>query len=314
MKRSKKLSVRKILILSLLLIISISLAFGFHDILKDAKNPVANEIVEEDLPTALNQLLSNELNDFPETKKLDVQIERFMREWRIKGASLAIMKDEKLIYTKGYGWADEEMNIKVEPKNIFRIASVSKLITAVGIMKLVEYDSITLNSTIFGKGGILDLPQFQNIIDKRVKSITVEDLLRHRGGFTLRGGDPLFSTTIIRGRMKLDSVPTTDDIIAYSISQKLGFAPGNGTRYSNLGYVILSRVIEQVSGKNYEDFIKEAVFKPAGIYDMHQAHNLYKQKFPNEVRYYVNGCWSLGGITFRAFASCCIYRRQAGCS
>ncbi len=286
MKRSKKLSVRKILILSLLLIISISLAFGFHDILKDAKNPVANEIVEEDLPTALNQLLSNELNDFPETKKLDVQIERFMREWRIKGASLAIMKDEKLIYTKGYGWADEEMNIKVEPKNIFRIASVSKLITAVGIMKLVEYDSITLNSTIFGKGGILDLPQFQNIIDKRVKSITVEDLLRHRGGFTLRGGDPLFSTTIIRGRMKLDSVPTTDDIIAYSISQKLGFAPGNGTRYSNLGYVILSRVIEQVSGKNYEDFIKEAVFKPAGIYDMHQAHNLYNQKFPNEVRYY----------------------------
>ncbi|NTU94705.1 MAG: beta-lactamase family protein [Bacteroidales bacterium] len=284
MKRSKKLSSGKILVLSLFLIISVSLAFGFRDVLKGAAaNPIAKD---EDLPMALNLLLSNELSDFPETKKLDGQIERFMREWRIKGASLAIMKDEKLIYTKGYGWADEGMNVRVEPRHIFRIASVSKLITAVGIMKLIEDDSISLKSKVFGEGGILDLPQFQNISDKRIKSITIEDLLRHRGGFTLGAGDPMFITTTISKRMSLDSVPSPDDVIEYAISRRLGFAPGNGTRYSNLGYVILSRVIEQVSGKPYEDYIKERILNPAGIYDMHLAHNLYSQKFPNEVRYY----------------------------
>ena len=283
MKRGKKLTGGKFLVLSLFLIIFISVGFGFRDIISGKSGSISPE---EELPTALNQLLSNELNNFPQTEKLDRQIVAFMREWRIKGASIAIMKDEKLIYTKGYGWADEGMQVKTEPSHIFRIASVSKLITAVGIMKLIEEDSISLNSKVFGEGAILDLPQFKNISDKRIKSITIEDLLRHRGGFTLRGGDPLFNTAMIGKRMDLDNVPLTDDIIAYSIARKLGFTPGHGTRYSNLGYVILSRVIEEASGMEYEEFIKERILKPTGIYDMHIARNLYNDKFSNEVRYY----------------------------
>ncbi len=99
--------------------------------------------VEEDIPqdtltVAIHDLFNNEYSDLIETKRLDQTIERFMNQWEIKGASLAIMKDGKLIYSKGYGYADEENDVKTDVNHIFRIASVSKLITAAGIMKLVE--------------------------------------------------------------------------------------------------------------------------------------------------------------------------------
>ncbi|MFA5849345.1 MAG: serine hydrolase domain-containing protein [Bacteroidales bacterium] len=287
MKRRKRAGHLKIFTTSLIIIAFITLVIATRVIFANAgTNGDNGEIIENEFPMAINHLLSNDLSNLPEAKKLDAQIEKFMREWRIKGASIAIMKDEKLIYTKGYGWADEEDSVRTDVRHIFRIASLSKLITATAIMTMVEENLINLSSKPFAKGGILDLPQFKNIKDNRVRDITIEDLLRHQGGFTLRGGDPLFNTPLVRSRMHLDSVPGTDDVIAYSISHNLGFTPGKGTRYSNLGYLILSRIIEVVSGKDYEEYVKERVLLPAGIYDMHLAKNFYEDKFPNEVRYY----------------------------
>ncbi|MEN6618643.1 MAG: serine hydrolase domain-containing protein [Rikenellaceae bacterium] len=284
MKKRKRSEPIKIFTTSLIIIIFITLIIGYRVIF--AKTDNREVAIEEEFPKALNHLLTNDLSDLPEAKKLDVQIEKFMRQWRIKGASIAIMKDEKLIYTKGYGWADEEDSVKMDVLHIFRIASLSKLLTATAIMTMVEDSLIELSSKPFATGGVLDLPQFNNIKDKRVKSISIEDLLRHRGGFTLRGGDPLFSTPLIKNKMHLDSVPGTDDIITYAISQNLGFTPGSGTKYSNLGYLILSRIIEIVSGTSYEKYVKERILYPSGILDMHIAKNFYSDKYPNEVRYY----------------------------
>ena len=154
--------------------------------------------VEEDIPqdtltVAIHDLFNNEYSDLIETKRLDQTIERFMNQWEIKGASLAIMKDGKLIYSKGYGYADEENDVKTDVNHIFRIASVSKLITAAGIMKLVENGKLSLEDKVFGEDGILnDTTLYAPIKDKRTKSITVENLLRHQGGFTNRMGDPMF--------------------------------------------------------------------------------------------------------------------------
>jgi CubicO group peptidase (beta-lactamase class C family) len=235
---------------------------------------------------ALNHLLSNEKSELPETKKLDGYIKQFMRQWGIKGASIAIMQDDRLIYAKGYGWADEEDSVKTEVRHIFRIASVSKLITAVTVMKLVEKGILKLDQKPFAKGGLMDIPEFSEIKDRRVRDITIEELLRHRGGFSRRGGDPMFIPNIIRNRMKLDSAPKTDDIIRYILSRDLSYQPGNGTKYSNFGYVLLSRIIEQATGIPYESYVKNAILAPIGIYDMHIARNFHEQKFPNEVRYY----------------------------
>lgn len=241
---------------------------------------------EDDFPVALNHILSNELSNLKETQKMDSQIETFMRKWEINGASLAIMKDEKLIYAKGYGWADKERQEKTEVRHIFRIASVSKLITATAIMKLCEEGKISLNSKVFGENSILDDAKFRNFKDVRFKEITIEQLLRHKGGFSVRAGDPMFSLGQIAREQGFNRAMNTDEIISYVLSKRLGYKPGSGTRYSNVGYLILSKVIEKVSKMDYEDYVKEKILIPAGVYDMHIAGNSYEEKFPNEVKYY----------------------------
>lgn len=284
MKKRKRANLFRIFSVSLVIIAIIALLIFLG---KDFPGSIAADSpAEEDFPMAINKMLTNELSNLPQTRNLDLQIEKFMRDWEIKGASIAIMKNEKLIYSKGYGWADEEAGIRTDVCHIFRIASLSKLITATTIMKMVEDSLLELSSRPFDTGGILDLPQFRNIKDKRVRNITIEDLLRHRGGFTLRGGDPLFNTLLIKSRMHLNTVPTNDDVIAYALSQNLGFTPGSGTRYSNLGYMILSEVIEELGKTDYEDYVQKNILNPAGIYDMHLAKNLYSERYPNEVRYY----------------------------
>ena len=246
-----------------------------------------DSIPQDTLAVAVHDLFTNEYSDLVETKRLDQTIERFMNQWEIKGASLAIMKDGKLIYSKGYGYADEENEVKTDVNHIFRIASVSKLITAAGIMKLVENGILSLDDKVFGEEGILsDTTLYAPIKDKWVNNITVENLLRHQGGFTNRAGDPMFCPIDIAKKMNVPAPADLNTIIKFVLSRRLGFTPGTSTCYSNVGYGILSRVIEKVSGKNYEEFNQDSILIPAGCYDMHLAHNLDKDRYFNEVRYY----------------------------
>ena len=82
------------------------------------------------VPVRLNDTLSNGMSDIPELTGMDSSIEKFLKRWEIRGASLAIMRNDSLVYAKGYGWADVEDSVRMEPGNILRMASVSKLITA----------------------------------------------------------------------------------------------------------------------------------------------------------------------------------------
>lgn len=244
------------------------------------------EVEETEEYISINHLISNDMSDAESTKKLDNYVEKFLKRWEIKGGSLAIMKGGKLVYAKGYGWADEEDTLKTGPGNIFRVASLSKLITATAIMKMVEDSLLSLDDKVFGEEGILNEEQFSKYRDKRVPRITVEHLLRHKGGFATYRGDPLFCTREIMIWEKLDTVPDMDRVIEYTLSQRLGFTPGTSTKYSNAGYLILSKVIEKLSGMSYEEYCQEKILHPAGCYDMHLARNLYEDKYPNEVRYY----------------------------
>jgi len=163
---------------------------------------------------------------------------------------------------------------------------VSKLITAVAIMKLKQEGKLSLDDKIFGIGGHLNYPAFSKFRDKRMKDITIEHLLRHKGGFSNRGGDPMFSLSIISKRLNLNRAVTENELIEYILTQRLGFDPGKGTRYSNVGYFLLSKVIEATTGIDYESYVQDSILKPNGIYDMYLAHNLYEEKYLNEVKYY----------------------------
>lgn len=234
----------------------------------------------------LNKVLTNEVSEIEELEGLDKKIESYMRKWSIKGASLAITRNDSLLYAKGYGWADQENEIKMEPGHIMRMASVSKLITAVGIMVLQDKEMLNIKDTVFGPGGILNDSLFTSVIrDKNLHKITVEHLLRHQGGFYR---DPLFSSRDVMNQLQLDSPPTKEDFFGLVLRHRLRFMPGEWQRYSNFGYLLLSEIIEKVSGMPYDEFIRKEVLFPAGCYDMHIAGTYYEDKRENEVRYYTH--------------------------
>ena len=234
----------------------------------------------------LNDTLKNSMSEIPELAGLDKKVTKYMRDWQLKGASLAIMRNDSLVYAKGYGWADEEKGLNMEPSNILRMASVSKLITAVGIMVLQDRDSLSIKDTVFGPSGILNDSLFNAVIkDRNHHKITIEHLLRHQGGFYR---DPLFSSNDVRNQMQLDCPPVKEDFYKLVLSKRLSFSPGTWQRYSNFGYLLLSEIIEKVSGMPYEEFIRTKVLAPAGCYDMHIGGNYYEDKRHNEVRYYTH--------------------------
>ena len=146
---------------------------------------------------SINRLVFNKLIEEQNSAIVDTYMEKFRLQNGLKGVSIAIVKDEKLVFAKGYGFANEEAKIQITPNHLFRLASVSKLITAVAIMKLVENSKISLDSKVFGKYGILNDDKFLHIKDKRLENITVRHLLNHSGGWTKNYGDLAFLPKVV---------------------------------------------------------------------------------------------------------------------
>ncbi len=235
---------------------------------------------------SFNSLVFNKLIEDKNTVIIDAALERFRTQNGLKGVSVAIVKDEKLVFAKGYGFSNAKAQQPVSPTNLFRLASVSKLITAVAVMKLVESGKITLESKVFGKDGILNDEAFLHIKDKRLEKITVRNLLNHSGGWTQHYGDLAFlPKTVSKGVG--DPLPVgIDSYIKFVTTHKVHFEPGSNSVYSNLGYLILGKVVAQASGMDYESYVQEAVLKPAGIHDMRLGRSFKEDAFPNEVTYY----------------------------
>jgi len=238
------------------------------------------------VPVILNQTLENGMSDAPGLDALDASIDDFLKHWNIHGASLAIMRNDSLVYAKGYGQADNG-GVATGPGTIFRLASVSKLITAIGIMVLQERGQLSLSDKVFTPQGILgDEPYTGYISDRRYFDITVEHLLRHSSGITSRAGDPMFSTRTLMRRYGWTTPPDAATLSRHALSIRLEFDPGTSSTYSNYGYLLLSMIIEKVTGQPYEQWIRENVLIPAGCYDMHLGKNSYAEKYPNETRYF----------------------------
>lgn len=234
----------------------------------------------------LNDSICNAFSDFKETERMERYIRNWMARYNIRGAQLAIMDNERLIYAKGFGWADQQDSIYLEAGDILRIASASKLITAIGIMKLCEEGKLTTDSPVFGPEGILRDSIFLDYKDKRVPKITVHHLLNHTSGFSRRMGDAMFrSADLIRWTGRNRKL-TEDEVIAFQLGLRLRDNPGGSAQYSNVGYLVLSRVIEEASGMTYEDYIRKHVLEPAGCYDMQIARNFRHEKHRRETTYY----------------------------
>jgi len=240
------------------------------------------------IPVDLNKTITNEMSDSLNLEGLDKEFKKFMQNWNITGLSLSVMRNDSLVYSKGYGWADKEKEKEMTPGTILRLASVSKLLTATGIMKMQEMGLLSLDNKVFGENGILCNSVYTSIItDPLYYRITVEHLLRHQAGFTTKAGDPMFSTRSIMLNNKMDTPPDNRTLLKNQLRRKLPYVPGTSQAYSNFGYMILSLIIEELSGDSYEDWMQKNILKPIHCKDMHIAYNYYEEKYPNETRYYL---------------------------
>ncbi len=205
---------------------------------------------------------------------VDKAVEGFMNTYSIPGVSLAITKDGKLVYVKSYGKMSASDNTPVTNNSLFRIASVSKPITGVGIMKLLEANKLTLDSKVFGPGSLLgaDFPT----APQAVNDITVRNLLHHTVGvWGNDGNDPMFKQPTY----------THQQLIKWTLENYPATSGRGNYRYSNFGYCLLGRVIEKLSGKSYEQFIKEQVLSPAGITKMTMGGSTLAERKTDEVIY-----------------------------
>ncbi len=253
-----------------------------------SSNPGAeeNNFVLTDKLVPNNVRLTNSCSSGNEFTGVEKTVNAFMRKWSIAGGSIAIAKDGKLIFARGFGYADTLSKIETQPYSQFRIASISKLVTAVGIMKLQEEGKLALSDSVFGSNGILNDKYFGEPKDKRVFRINVAELLSHEAGWTQRYGDQMFMPLVVAEKMGVKPPVDTKTIVKFALEKRLHYTPGTGKAYSNLGYSILGLVIEKVSGMSYEDFCRKTILEPLGIYDMKIAGNLPSEKAPFEVTYY----------------------------
>jgi N-acyl-D-amino-acid deacylase len=224
--------------------------------------------------------------DSPGMNSVDDEFISFMSRWNIPGGQVAVCKDGKLVYSKSFGYSDKEDKIPVSPTSLFRIASSSKPFTAVSIMKLVQEGRLKLSDRAFDiLNDLVPLPNTK--VDERLYDVTVRMLLEHTGGWTLEKGD----RQVIYLRKAADAFgeprpATARTIIRYAMGDSLEFDPGTQYCYSNFGYNILGRIIEKISGKNYEQYVKEEILSPAGIRNMQTAKTRSILRIPNEVKYY----------------------------
>jgi CubicO group peptidase (beta-lactamase class C family) len=281
----KFLRIRKYL--KIFLIFSFFLLLFFWDVaLRTSGKGDVSKYHREAQLIPLSQRLYNELSEREEFLPLEIRINRILDRYAIKGASVAVMKDGRLVLARGFGYADQETNQFVEPKHLFRVASVSKLITAVAVMKLVEEGKLSLDDKIFGEQGLLNDSVYMAYKDKRVEDITVRNLLNHSAGWNRNYGDHMFMQHEIARQMKVELPVGLPVIIEFALNKRLHFRPGSRTSYSNLGYAILGLIIEEKTGQAYVDYVTNEVFKPAGIYDIYMGRNLMEEKLPHEVIYY----------------------------
>ena len=226
----------------------------------------------------------------PRLAGFDRMIDRFMEQHHVPGVALAVTDRSRLVYARGYGYADIARKQPVTPTSLFRVASISKPITAVAVLQLIERKQLSLDDKVFD---ILPpaLPAEKDVSqDKRLSAITIRHLLQHRGGWDRgKSFDAMFQSVKFADALGVKPPAGSGDVIRCMLGQRLDFEPGERYAYSNYGYCLLGRVIEAVTKETYEDCVKKHVLAPLGIQSMRIGHTRLEGRHDKEVRYYDPG-------------------------
>lgn len=238
----------------------------------DLSENITVEIIAED--GSSTYYIIELITDFP---ALDVSISSLMSSYNIPGIQLAIVNNEKLVYMKSFGMANKEEVENITDNSLFRIASISKPITAIAIFKLAEMGALNIDDLVFGNGALLGTKYGINSYSDDVKQITVRHLLEHTSGWDNDPYDPMFYNISY----------THEELISDILDNRpLATQPGSTYYYSNFGYCVLGRIIEEVTGLSYDQFVNENLLNSIGITEMKIAGNTLADRQINEVKYY----------------------------
>src|SRR5277367_2324495 len=201
----------------------------------------------------------------------------FQRQFRVPAMSVAISRSGRFVYDHAGGMADRQHMTQAQQDSLFRIADLAKPITAVTIFSLIENGKLNLTDKIFGPGAILGTNYSRPPYKTYVADITVDHLLTHTaGGWAADDNDPMLHNN---GWNQAKLISSTIENVP------LTSQPGTQWIYSNFGYCILGRVIEQVTGQPYAAYVQANILGPCGITGMQIARNSERDRASNEVVY-----------------------------
>lgn len=225
----------------------------------------------------------------PGMASVDAAVRGVMARHAVPGAAVGITQNGRLVYARGFGYADDDTKEPVAPDALFRIASLSKAVTAAATLKLVEDGLLSLADHPFDVLSDLEPPPGATV-DPRLARITVRMLLHHSGGWDRdQSFDPMFRPGIAAEAVGAPAPASAETVIRYMLGQPLDFDPGTRYAYSNFGYAVLGRVIERVTGQAYDAYVRSAILAPAGIQRTRLGRTQRADRAPGEVVYHYPG-------------------------
>jgi N-acyl-D-amino-acid deacylase len=197
---------------------------------------------------------------------LDPLVLEMLDRYHVPGASLAVVKDGRLVVAKGYGWANVAKQEPVTPRTLFSLASLSKPIGAIAILRLVDMGRLKLDDRVYDVLG-RPAPLGSEEIVPRARQITVREILNHSAGW-LRPHDPLAGMDKIARQLHLSKPVPSEAIVRWAFSHPLDFTPGAQQSYSNFSYQLLRHVCQSVNHQPFEQYVRLEILMPLGITDM----------------------------------------------
>jgi len=206
---------------------------------------------------------------FPAEKiaRIDQAVKAFMSRLNVPGLSVGVVSDDQLRWQQGYGLSDVENSVPVKAGTVYRLASASKPITATAVMQLVERGKIDLDAPV---------QKYIPAFPKKAYPVTVRDLLNHTSGIRHYKGDEEDSTRYYGSLTEALSIFKDDP---------LEHPPGSKFTYSTYGYTLLGAIVEAASGLTFTDYLRENIFKPAGM--SQSRSDSVRDIIPNRARGYV---------------------------
>lgn len=195
-------------------------------------------------------VVAQQNNNAATIARLDAYYQKALKDWNVPGMAIAIVKNDSVIFAKGYGVLSNKTGGQVDANTLFGIASNSKAYTSAALATLVDAGKIKWSDKVNKY-----IPYLKLYDPFVTENLNIEDLLSHRAGYKTFSGDLLwYNTTYSR-----------EDIIRRMQYLQPAYSFRDGYGYSNLMFIIAGEVIEKVSGKTWENYIKETFFQPLGM-------------------------------------------------